>query len=263
VAVSGTTEVRDLARQFNHMTEQVQAARQTLRDFLINITHEFKTPLTSINGFSGAMLDGTIDDDDGRRRAASVISQESQRLLRLVQDLLDLSRIESGQVTMRTGTFEIGQLLFDVIELFERRALEAGVTLNVVPVENLNVQADADRIEQVLQNLVTNALNHTPAGGHIVLSAIPDGRRQARISVADTGCGMRPDDAASVFDRFYRAGTSADGKGHGIGLAICREIIRAHGGEIWVETEPKKGAIFSFTLPTPPRAAKQRAAQRR
>jgi signal transduction histidine kinase len=263
VAVSGTTEVRDLARQFNHMTEQVQAARQTLRDFLINITHEFKTPLTSIHGFSGAMLDGTIDDDDGRRRAATVIEQESQRLLRLVQDLLDLSRIENGQITMRTGNFEIGELLFDVAELFERRALEAGVTLNVVPVEHLSVVADADRVEQVLQNLVTNALNHTPPGGHVALSAIPDGRRRVRVNVADTGCGMRPDEAANVFDRFYRAGTSADGKGHGIGLAICREIVRAHGGEIWVETEPKKGATFSFTLPTSARAAKQRAARPR
>ncbi len=258
VTATGPSEVRELAATFNRMTEEVQRSQQTLRDFLANISHELKTPLTSIRGFSEAIQDGTIDDPEGISRSARIISAESNRVLRLVEELLDLSRIESGQVLMRQEDLDLGELLDHVREIFALRAEESGVRLEMEESRVPHVRGDFDRLEEVLTNLLDNAFRHTPAGGAVQVAARPVTPAMVQVTVADTGAGIAPEDVPHLFDRFYRAhdGESANGqsKGYGLGLAICREIVRAHGGDIWATSEVARGTTFAFTLPTVVRA---------
>lgn len=260
VPARGPREVRDLAANFNHMSEDVQRSQQTLRDFLANISHELKTPLTSIRGFSEAILDGTIDDADGIARSARVINGESNRLLRLVQELLDLSRIESGQASMREDQFALDELFNHVSEVFALRGEETGVTLEMAPAPNTRIRGDFDRLEQVLDNLIDNAFRHTPAGGAVRVASTVIGPGRVQLTVADTGRGIAPGDLPHLFERFYRANGSNQ-PGHGLGLAITREIVRAHGGEIWATSDLGHGTTFVFTLPTADRAGLPAAAK--
>ena len=250
VPATGPREVRDLAANFNRMTEDVQRSQQTLRDFLANISHELKTPLTSIRGFSQAVLDGTIDDRDGIDRSAKIISDESNRVLRLVEELLDLSRIESGQIAMRQEVVDLHELFSHVGEVFALRSEDNGVNLEVAAESaTVHIKGDFDRLEQVMNNLLDNAFRHTPAGGTVRLSSTRVQHGLVQVSVTDTGRGIPPQDLPHLFERFYRANTGANGKGYGLGLAITREIVRAHGGDIWATSEPGKGTAFVFTLP--------------
>jgi signal transduction histidine kinase len=255
VPVTGPSEVRELASDFNRMTGDVQRTQQSMRDFLTNISHELKTPLTSIRGFSEAMLDGTLDDAEGYRRAARIVNVESARVLRLVEELLDLSRIESGQLRMRQETVDLHELFHHVGEVFAIRSEESGVRLELRAERAARVRGDFDRLEQVLNNLLDNAFRHTPAGGLVRVTSrrLPTGFVQ--VTVSDTGRGIPPDDVARLFERFYRGGNGGTGKGYGLGLAITREIVRAHGGDVRVQSEPGKGAAFIFTLPSADPAA--------
>jgi signal transduction histidine kinase len=265
VPATGPREVRDLAANFNRMTEEVQRSQQTLRDFLANISHELKTPLTSIRGFSGAMLDGTIDDPAGVQRSVRVINDEAGRVLRLVEELLDLSRIESGQVSMQLEPLDMNELFAHVEEVFALRGEDAGVRLEAEAQNAEPAQGDFDRLEQVLNNLLDNALRHTPEGGLVRLASRDLQPGVVQVTVSDTGSGIAPEDLPHLFDRFYRASNSRDGhegrKGHGLGLAIAREIVRAHGGEIWATSEPGRGTTFVFTLPTTARTGPRAAAR--
>lgn len=267
VTATGPTEVRELAATFNRMTEEVQRSQQTLRDFLANISHELKTPLTSIKGFSEAVQDGTIDDQDGIQRSAKVISTESNRVLRLVEELLDLSRIESGQVSMQQEELELNELFEHVREIFALRAEESGVHLEVHGGEGLRIRGDFDRLEQVLNNLLDNALRHTPAEGTVSISAHDVEPGLVQVVVRDTGKGILPEDVIHLFERFYRARDServpGKAKGYGLGLAITREIVRAHGGEIWATSEAGRGTAFVFTLPIAGRATRKASARSR
>jgi signal transduction histidine kinase len=250
VPVTGPREVRDLADNFNRMTEDVQRSQQTLRDFLANISHELKTPLTSIRGFSQAILDGTIDDKDGVDRSARIINDESSRVLRLVEELLDLSRIESGQIPMRQENIDLGELFGHVGEVFALRSEDSGVGLAVSPdVAGMQVRGDFDRLEQVMNNLLDNAFRHTPHGGHVRVIAERAEGGFVQVTVSNDGRAIPAQDLPHLFERFYRANTGGTGKGYGLGLAITREIVRAHGGEIWAASQPGKGTSFIFTLP--------------
>ncbi len=173
VPVSGPREVRALADDVNAMADSVQASQRTLRDFLANVSHELKTPLTSIRGFSQAMLDGTLDTPEERSRAARVIDAESRRLLHLVGELLDLSRIQSGQLAMSIAEVPAPELLSHVEDVFAMRATEHQITLSVDSGADSTVAADFDRIEQVMSNLLDNALRHTPAGGSVTVGTRP------------------------------------------------------------------------------------------
>jgi signal transduction histidine kinase len=257
VPEAGPTEIRRLAQDVNRMADSVQASQATLREFLANVSHELKTPLTSIRGFSQAMLDGTLESPEERLRAARVIDAESRRVLHLVGELLDLSRIESGQQRMDVADVRVGELLAHVGDVFALRAQEAGVALEVVESGvDVLARADFDRIEQVLGNLLDNALRHTPAGRHIQMGARSSGDF-VELYVADDGEGVAVEDLPYVFDRFYRSALGErDAPGSGLGLAIAREIVRAHGGVIAVERREGGGTEFRFTLPRPqtPRA---------
>jgi len=253
VPETGPSEVKALARDVNRMADSVQASQRTLREFLANVSHELKTPLTSIRGFAQAMQDGTLDSPEERARAARVIDAESRRVLQLVTELLDLARIESGQQRME---------LADVADVFAIRAAEAGVAVNVRPGGQRMVLADFDRIEQVLSNLVDNALRHTPRGGHVELWS--EGRTPGFVDfvVADDGEGIAADDLPHVFDRFYRTALGEpEMPGAGLGLAISREIVRAHGGEIVASARAGRGTEFRFTLAASPseRSSEERA----
>jgi len=255
VPATGPREVRDLAANFNRMTEEVQRSQQTLRDFLANISHELKTPLTSIRGFSEAMLDGTIDDTAGIERSARIISDESNRVLRLVQELLDLSRIESGQVSMQQEDLNLHELFDHVSEVFALRSEESGVRLELSFEGAEHIRGDFDRLEQVLNNLLDNAFRHTPSGGIVRLISRDVQPGILQVAVTDSGVGIPSQDVPHLFERFYRANGAGNRKGYGLGLAISREIVRAHGGEIWATSEPQRGTTFVFTLPTAGREA--------
>lgn len=260
VPATGPTEVRDLAANFNRMTEEVQRSQQTLRDFLANISHELKTPLTSIHGFSEALLDGTIDDPSGIQRSARIINDESNRVLRLVQELLDLSRIESGQVPMGQDALNLNELFDHIAEVFALRSEDTGVKLEMNLQGRPRILGDFDRLEQVMNNLLDNAFRHTPSGGTVRITSRNFQPDTVQVTVSDTGRGISAEDLPHLFERFYRSSATNESKrGHGLGLAISREIVRAHGGEIWATSEPGKGTTFVFTLPAAGRPARKAA----
>jgi len=263
VPVSGPSEVRALAEDVNAMADSVQASQRALREFLANVSHELKTPLTSIRGFSQAMQDGTLDTPEERDRAVRVIDVESRRLLHLVGELLDLSRIESGQQRMDIADVPVSDLLTHVADVFTLRAEDAGLRLQVKRETDAVVIADFDRIEQVLGNLIDNALRHSPASRSVTVTARGSRDGYVELSVADEGTGIAPEDLPHVFDRFYRSKDETAGSGAGLGLAISREIVRAHGGEIRVESPPAGGTLFTFTLPVSDATAGSAATPRR
>ncbi len=249
VPVSGPSEIREVAQDVNAMADSVQVSQRALREFLANVSHELKTPLTSIRGFSQALLDGTLDTPEERERAARVIDIESRRLLHLVGELLDLSRIESGQQAMQVADVPAAELLAHVRDVFSIRAEEDDVDLRIDDAGDAVVRADFDRIEQVLGNLLDNAFRHTPADGRIETGTRPARAGFVEFYVTDSGSGIAPDELPHVFDRFYRSSGETSGTGAGLGLAISREIVRAHGGEIRAESGAAGGTTFSFTLP--------------
>jgi len=252
VEAGGPREIRELTRAFNAMIARVQGSQQSQRDFVANVSHELKTPLTSIQGFAQAILDGTADSPEARRQAAEVIYQESGHMHRMVLDLLDLARLDAGTADITMSPVNILALLNAVAEKFSPQLQKAGVTMKVESVPGLpSVTGDGDRLSQIFTNLVDNALKFTPREGTITLSAsIVEGL--LLVSVADTGAGISSEALPHVFDRFYQADPARKGgekHGTGLGLAIAKEIVEAHGGRISVRSELERGTIFDVRLP--------------
>jgi signal transduction histidine kinase len=259
--VSGPTEVRHLAQDFNTMTRQVRASRDAQRDFVANVSHELKTPLTSIQGYSQAILDGTAADAETVGRSAAIIHDEAGRMGRMVAELLDLARIESGQIVMRREPVDLGSLLGNLVERFRLRADESGTELTAQVADIPSVTGDGDRLAQVFSNLLDNALKHTPQGGRVTLKAkplTPSGVRRlgkswpsgVEVAVSDSGQGIPPEDLSRVFERFYQVDKSRRHTGGvGLGLAITREIVEAHGGSIKAESIVGLGTRFTVVLP--------------
>ena len=248
VAVEGSQEAQELARSFNQMTEEVERQQTALRDFLANVSHDLQTPLTSINGFSRALMDDVVDEQEGRQNAYRIIEDESRRLLRLVGGLVDLSRIEAGQVQVERNPVDVAMLLSHVGDLFTLRAQELDVRLSVRESDVGEVLGDWDRLDQVLGNLVDNALRHTPPGGDVVLSARIESETSVSIAVADTGVGIAEEAIPHLFDRYYKSDRPGAQGGTGLGLAIARELVRAQGGEIQVASEQGEGTTFRVIL---------------
>ena len=248
VEVSGAQEARELATSFNQMTEEVGRQQAALRDFLANVSHDLQTPLTSINGFSQALMDGVVDEGAGTENAYRIIEEESRRLLRLVEGLLDLSRIEAGQLSVERRAVEVQELLDHVEELFRMRAEDLNVRLEVLNTAVPDVLGDIDRLEQVLANLVDNALRHTPEGGTVVLSARPESDATVGIAVADTGVGIPEEALPALFDRYFKSDRPGAQGGTGLGLAIARELVRAQEGDVHVESREGIGTTFRVLL---------------
>ena len=247
----GPTEVQDLTHAFNEMAERVRSTRKSQRDFVANVSHELKTPLTSVQGFAQAILDGTADTPEARRQAAGVIYDEAGRMHRMVLDLLELARLDAGTADLQRTSVNLTALLRNVAEKFTPQARAASVAIRVEAPEGLVLTGDGDRLSQVFTNLVDNALKYTPASGTISLQAGPT-PLGVRVDVSDTGAGIPPEALAHIFDRFYQADPSRQGgqkHGAGLGLTIANEIVQAHGGTISVRSAPGRGSIFSVQLP--------------
>jgi signal transduction histidine kinase len=245
------------------MAHQVRAGRDAQRDFVANVSHELKTPLTSIQGYSQAILDGTAADPEMVGRSVSIIHDEAERMSRMVTELLDLARIESGQAVMRREPLNPKPLLENIIEGFHLRAEEAKVSLTSQIDDLPSVVGDGDRLAQVFANLLDNAIKHTPAGGKVMVAAklvTPSGVQKHRktasqsieVAVSDSGAGIPPEDLTRVFERFYQVDKSRVHTGSvGLGLAIAREIVEAHSGTIKAESIVGLGTRFVVVLPVP------------
>jgi signal transduction histidine kinase len=249
----GPAEIDELANAFNGMVEEVMTQRRVERDLLANISHDLASPLGLIRGYAEALADGVIPDGPQRLAALHAIQAESGRLERLTADLLDLALLDTGQVSMRLEAIPAGELLRGLHQRFVPRAQGDGIMLTVEAAPDLPpVRADGLRLEQVLVNLVNNALAHTPAGGTVRLAAAADGQ-EIEISVADTGSGISPEDLPRIWERFYRADKGRDRRegeaGVGLGLAISRSIVTRMGGTITVESAPNQGTTFRIRLP--------------
>jgi two-component system OmpR family sensor kinase len=202
--VSGPIEVQGLAHSFNTMADQVEAAQRSQRDFVANVSHDLKTPLTSIQGFSQALLDGTASTPETTARAAGVIHEEAERMRRMVDDLLILARFDAGQVVMARDRVELDSLLRGCVEKLSPQAQAAGVNLELTASTGLSVTGDADRLAQVFANLLDNGVAHTSAGGKVTVLAAPvDGEGTVTVTVTDTGEGIPADVIPRIFERFY------------------------------------------------------------
>lgn len=250
--VKGPVEVRTVAQAFNHMTDEVTAAQQAQRDFLANVTHDLRTPLTSIQGFSQAIMDGVASDPAAAQKAASIINDEAGRMNRMVQELLDLARVEAGRFDMTKQTIKLSDLLCGLGERLAPKAADHGVKLNVEVPALPTIAGDGDRLIQVFTNLIDNAIKHTPAGGSIALIATTKDNG-VLVKVRDTGEGIPADDLPHIFERFYQVDKSRQRKGGaGLGLTITKQIVEAHSGTISVESVEGLGTAFSVWFPALP-----------
>jgi len=261
IELEGPREIKELAKAYNEMGERVQSSQRSQQDFVANVSHELKTPLTSIQGFAQAITDGTAEGPDAIKQAAAVILDEAERMHRMVLDLLELARYDSGMAKLDFSEVDLEEVLLEVVEEFEPLASKLQVNLKfesgaaeILPVhattgrlldgstpgEPVKITADADRLKQVLSNLIENALKFTPAGGKVQLGILLKDR-WVEIRVEDSGPGIPPEEVGRVFERFYQMDKSRTGgsqRGVGLGLAIAREIVQAHGGSIFVENKP-------------------------
>lgn len=249
VPVDGPTEVRELASSFNAMSKQVKSSQQTLRDFVADVSHELRTPLTSISGFAQAIQDGTADDRETTLKAANIIQEESHRMIGLVNNLLELSRLEAGQLDIEKEPVDLVEVIQQCREVFSLRAEEKKLFVAVDLEPMSNVMGDFDRLVQVFGNLLDNAIKHTPDEGSVIIRGRQQVEWLVEISVIDSGPGLSSEQMMHVFERFYHGDGAGNRKSTGLGLAISRQIVMAHGGEIRVYSQPGKGAEFTVILP--------------
>jgi two-component system, OmpR family, sensor kinase len=246
VPVEGPGEVQELARSFNHMTDEVKKSQLQLRHFVADVSHELKSPLTSIQGFSQALADGTANDEETRTRAIGIINSESRRMRRQVDELLELSRMQSGQFRMAHEPEDLSRVVLRCCDVFSMQAAEKGVKLTHDVPSAVTVAGDADRLEQLFCNLIDNAVKNTQSGGTVNVTVDTAGG-QIAVCVSDNGPGIPQEQLPHVFERFYQV--TGVRTGVGLGLAIAREIALAHGGEIEARSEPGEGAEFIVSLP--------------
>ena len=253
VPVTSRDEIGQLAETFNQMADELDRDQQLRRNMVADIAHELRTPLSVVQANLEAMLDGVLPASP---QEIASLHDETVLLTRLVADLRLLSLAEAGQLKLERAETDLGDLLRKVVGRMNVRAQASGVELLTDVALGLPMfNVDADRIGQVIGNLVSNALRYTPTGGRVTVRAALQAQAGDRptgiIEVADTGSGIAPKDLPFVFDRFYRADKSRSraGGGSGIGLAIVKYLVEAHGGHVWVESKVGRGTTFTFTLP--------------
>ena len=249
VQVNGSDEIAQLAERFNEMATQLEQVESMRRQLIGDVTHELRTPLTSIKGYMEGLVDGVLPSTP---ETFNQIHHEADRLSRLVDDLQELSRVEAKAYSLDFRSVVVFNLVLNTIKRLSPQATAKRINLHSsLPVDLPPIQADEDRITQVLVNLVANAIQYTPEGGDVIISATRH-EDEIYISVKDTGIGIPPEHLANLFTRFYRVDKSRSrnaGGGSGIGLTIARHLVEAHGGRIWVESMGNgQGSTFSFSL---------------
>ena len=243
----GDRELRELSSAFNTMTRKLRGVEENRREFVANVSHELRSPITSIRGFAEGMADGVIPPED-QPKYLRLVAGESRRLSGLIDDLLALSRLEREDAELEWSVFDINEMLRRAVirrmQDLENRRIDIDCEFED---ESCRVRADSDRIEQVVINLLDNAIKFTPEGGRITLETARRGGL-AEVTVRDNGCGVPPEDREKVFDRFFTADRAhTSGKGTGLGLSICRRIMEMHGQSIRL-LDTEEGAAFRFTL---------------
>jgi two-component system OmpR family sensor kinase len=245
IPVEGSDELALLARSFNDMAAQLRRAREAEQAFLLSVSHELKTPLTAIKGYAEALEEEAVTAKEG----GEVISSEASRLERLVQDLLDLARMNQRAFTVRRELIDLGSVARQTVRRYEQRAKAFEVALFAEGPDPSPAVADPDRTMQVVSNLVENALRCTPVGGSVVLSAAP-----GELAVRDSGPGLDEQDLPQAFERFFLYDRYGGQRpvGSGLGLALVKELTEAMGGTVMVQSSPGHGAVFTVRLPQPP-----------
>jgi signal transduction histidine kinase len=251
--IEGPREVKDLTRAFNQMTHRVQTSQKSQRDFVANVSHELKTPITSIQGFSQALLDGTANTQALQQQAATIIFNESERMHRLVLELLDLAKLDAGTADFHNSPVALKPLIQTVIEKLKPQMDFARVALiNTIP-DLPDIVGDPDRISQVFTNLLDNAIKFSPPDGIITLKG-SSSIASVEIILKDSGIGITEEDLPHIFERFYQGDPSRKGgskHGSGLGLAIAFEIAQAHNGKIEVYSKEGEGCTFIIHFPLP------------
>jgi two-component system, OmpR family, phosphate regulon sensor histidine kinase PhoR len=234
-----------------HDVTELRRLERVRTAFVANVSHELRTPLTSIRGYLETLLDGALEEPANARRFLEIAHTHAERLSRLVDDLLQLSDIETGKLVLKSASLQLHEVAVDVVAFFEKQAAQKSLALiNNVP-RDIRVQADWDRLTQILVNLVDNAVKYTPEKGRIMLGADHGAKRFIHVWVVDTGIGIPSTDLPRITERFYRVdrARSRELGGTGLGLAIVKHLVQAHGGELWLDSELGKGTTVNFSLP--------------
>jgi len=237
-------------KRYEHRLKELDKMKS---DFVSNVSHELRTPLTAIKGSVDNMLDGITGPlNEKQGRYLTRIKSNSDRLTRLINDILDLSRIEAGKIDLKSANLSVVQLAKEVADVLRTMAAEKLISLEVTsPDGGVNAWADRDKVTQVLMNLIGNAVKFTPQHGKVSVAVEKNGSQWIQVSVSDTGPGILPEEVNKIFAKFYQIAELGKhkAKGTGLGLAISKALVEMHGGKIWVESEVNRGSIFSFTLP--------------
>jgi signal transduction histidine kinase len=248
VSIKGKSEVSTLAHAFNTMAESLSRSEQARRNLINDVAHELRNPLMNIRGSLELLAEGILEPTP---ETLASLYEETSLLSRLVSDLQDLSLAEAGQLHLARQPIELEEVVSQIVQIVQPQLERKHLTLYVsLPSPLPPVEADPERVAQILRNLLRNAITHTASPGEIHISASLHAA-MVQISVQDTGMGIAPEHLPYLFERFYRADSSrsrATG-GTGLGLAIVKQMVQAHGGQITVESQPRKGTCFTFTLP--------------
>lgn len=251
VNVRSGDEIGELAAAFNNMADSLSAGEGMRRTFISNVSHELKTPMTSIAGFIDGILDGTIPPES-QKHYMNIVSNEVKRLSRLVTSMLSLSRIDNGELKIHPATFDLFSTLITILAGFEQKIIERNLRITgLEKFRAIKVYADPDLMYQVIYNLIENAVKFTNEGGYINFD-LEETRFDITVMITNSGEGIPPEDIRFIFDRFYKTdkSRSMDKKGMGLGLFIAKTIMRLHEGDIYVESRPGEYTRFAFRLPT-------------
>ena len=247
--LDGAQERRGTVVVFHNLT-RIKKLERNREEFVANVSHELRTPLSLIKGYTETLLDGAKDNPDVALKFLQTIDRNAERLKLLIEDLLTISELESGRMRMQSHRVELLPLVTKLCEDFKPRLVSRGVLLvNEIP--DLSVNADPNRLQQVLSNLVENAIKYGRSEGTVTVRAKFTGDGMIEICVADDGPGIPADAKERIFERFYRVdkARSREQGGTGLGLSIVKHIVQSHGGKVWVESEPGQGSRFFFSLP--------------
>jgi signal transduction histidine kinase len=257
VDVANRDELGALARNLNRMNDELgrlyrelESASRHKSEFLANMSHELRTPLNAVIGFSEVLQDRLFGElNDKQAEYVADIHTSGRHLLALINDILDLSKIEAGRMELQLNSFALADVLQSSVDLMRERATRNGISLRLeVDPSAGAIEADERKLKQVLFNLLSNAVKFTARGGHVNVTARSNGD-EVIVSVHDDGVGIAPEDQARIFEEFEQVGTAQRQEGTGLGLALSRRFVELHGGRLWVESAPGQGSTFTFNLP--------------